>query len=399
MKINKNTFLLSMLLLVLSVFSLGGCGGDGGSAPDQFAQWAGEWKSMQTFLRDPLMDPAYEKIADKLPDYTPEGVQGMINAMYDSPVKALKIVSNTITFTIGNSPEDTSVVSGEYEYKGKIPMKGYEGYFWHSFEKISSPEKATEELRAYTYVLTTDVHSDSPDSMKHWHFRCGNESFEELQSPCYAMSFPTMVHSETTAEEVAEDTLGAAEEYANMFKEMPPLGAWEGEWTSMAEYLKNDSLMQPAYEATVKEAAKLGKNYSVEEIKAFFEKMYSVDFPGMSIDGRKIRFLDAESKVIAESNYAFAGNLPVTGHHGYWSVFIKNDDGTGYSSIIATIAHGGEVQHWHMRYGNVSPQELVDWKDQSWGPTFVKKGTTPEAVARDHKEDAYYVAKMLPPKK
>jgi len=393
----KNTFILGILLLGLSVFALGGCGG-GGSDPGALAQWNGEWKGMQTFLDSPTMDSAYEAVASQVSGYTADGVKMFMKSMYNSDVASMKIQGNSILFTVedSNSTEKerkTSTVTRTYASKGTVPMTGYEGSYWHQFEATN------EGSGGYTYVVTTTAHADSPDSMKHWHFRCGNESFEALTDSSLAMWWPTMVAGETTTEAAAQDTMEAAEEYASFLSQLPPLSGWTGEWVSMAGYLDNE-LMTPAYEATVEEAAKLGKTYTVQQVKAFIQAMYATSCSGFTITGEAISFLDDQGNVIAKSDYACAGLLPMTGYAGYyWNVFEATGTASGYSDVVATEVHGGHeggLTHWHIRYGDRGAKALADYENPNWWPTLVRKGTSAEKVATDALEDAAAFAAMLP---
>jgi len=396
MRMWKNKLLLGTLLLGLSVFAFGGCGG-GGNDPAALAEWNGEWRGMQTFLDSSVMDSAYETVATHASGYTAKGVKMFMESMYNSDVAAMTIQGDNITFTIEDDSSENerqaSTVTRTYALKGTVPMSGYEGYYWYQFE-------ASDDVSGgYKYVVATAVHSDSADSMKHWHVRCGNDSFEALTRDSLALWWPTMVAAETTAEVAAEDTVGAAEEYASFLAQLPPLSSWAGEWVSMAGYLENEELMMPAYEATVTEAAKLGKTYTAQQVKTLLQAMYATSCSGLTITGEGIGFLDAEGNVIAQSDYACAGLLPMTGYVGYdWNVFETTGTVSGYSDIVATEVHvhEGGLTHWHMRYGDGGAESLVNYEDANWWPTFVTKGTSAETVAADALEDAATFAAMLP---
>ena len=397
MRLGKSTFLLGALLLGLSVFAFGGCGG-GGSDSVALARWNGEWKGIQTFLDSSVMDAAYETVAADVPGYTAKGVKMFMASMYNSDVASMNIQGNTITFDIenagsGGDERQRSTVTRTYVLKGTVPMTGYEGSYWYQFEA------SDETSEGYKYLVATTAHADSPDSMKHWHFRCGNDSFEALTDNSLALWWPTMVAGNTTAEVVAEDTTGAAEEYVSFLAQLPPLDSWKGEWVSMAEYLENDELMMPAYEATVAEAAKLGKTCTPQQVKTLLQAMYATSCSGLTITGEGISFLDAEGNVIAQSKYACAGLLPMTGYAGYyWNVFEATGTVSGYSSVVVTEVHGheGGLTHWHMRYGDGGAESLANYENANWWPTFVTKGTSAETVAADALEDAASFAAMLP---
>ena len=207
-----------------------------------------------------------------------------------------------------------------------------------------------------------------------------------------------MVGGDTTTEVVVQDTVEAAEEYASFLAQLPPLSGWTGEWVSMAEYLDNE-LMTPAYEATVEEAAKLGKTYTTSQVKALLQAMYATSCSGLTITGEAISFLNDQGDIMAKSNYACAGLLPMTGYAGYyWNVFEAAGTASGFSSVIATEVHGheGGLTHWHIRYGDEGARTLADYQNPNWWPTFVTKGTSAEIVAADALEDAASFAAMLP---
>ncbi len=417
MKMRKNTWFMMALLGLLSLLALGGCGG--GGSPDALAQFQGNWASFQTYLDNEEMKPAYEKIAAEVPGYSPDGVKGFVEDMsraevsyHGGPISlerivGLKVEGDVATFTLqvfpakGGKPgtkaisvAETKTISAKYASEGDVPMPGFEDHSWHQFQAVDGSGDA------YKYFIATDVHSDTPDSMKHWHFRFGNKDFGSLVNSPNPMWFPTFVAATTTKEEFAEDMREAAGEYAEIMKTIPPLMGWKGEWIASEGFL-DDPVMEDVYKKIAGEAEKMGKNYTPDEVKAFLHEIFEASFSGMKIDGTAIAFLNDKGEEIAKSTYDYEGLKPVKGHGGHWRAF----KATGkiipdYTYLFLTRVHGLGEGDFHMRYGKEGFKELGEKKSPNWGPTFVRKGTKAEAIAADYGSDegARYIAFMLPKK-
>ncbi len=190
---------------------------DLGSEAEAFAQflgnpwtpWLGTWVSVSSYLDDPAMEAAYAAVvaeATKLgKSYDTASVKAFFKGMLHTPFASVRISADATVFL---TADGTELGRGGYVYQGVVPMPGFEGSLWdHWTATGSSPA-------GYGRILTTAVHSDGPEAMKHWHMRFGDASLQDLVNPSNPMWFPTCVKPETTAAVFAEDVKGEAAAYA-----------------------------------------------------------------------------------------------------------------------------------------------------------------------------------------
>lgn len=173
------------------------------SSSPELKTWNGTWKSFSVYLDDPAMDEAYNAIAAKAKGCTAQDVKSVLSKMYDSKgVSSLSVADNVITLTSGGSS-----VSYNYDKRLFAPIPGFDGFFWYKFE--------TGDGGSWPYIVMTQVHSDGPDAMKHYHVRFGNAGFSPLIDT-QEFWYPTFVESSTAVSEVVEDFLAEADSLAEM---------------------------------------------------------------------------------------------------------------------------------------------------------------------------------------
>jgi Zn/Cd-binding protein ZinT len=178
---------------------------------------------------------------------------------------------------------------------------------------------------------------------------------------------------------------------------------WLGKWVS-SHTLNSDPAMEPGF-AAVAEAAE-GK--TVADVKAFMASMYETDFGAMELSGSTIMYYDADGTTAkATCEYDSAGKESTTftnkdgsKHEFYWYMFsLKSDDAAckGYTHLIMTEVHGhdGGMEHWHMRYGEMELDKLMNHPNAMWWPTLLHAETTVEQALANTMQNAEEMASML----
>lgn len=411
-----------LFALIFALMALGGCGGGSDNkkpapgpqqpGPQQpgpqpqgkaLEKWNGTWKSFDDFVDEDAMKPVYAEVAKHAPGYTAKGVEGFFEEMYHTDFDSLKVSGDTVTFM-----DSKGVAKGTLTYvskgtqKRKFEMAGQTMEIeWHLFEapivsgatnKAMHADGDFDPSKSCKYLALFPVHQDRPDSFKHWHMRYGSKSLETLMDdPDLAGWWPTLCAPDTKVADIAKDQLGEAKLLATMLP--MPMAPWKGEWISAYELHRSDKML-PAYEKIAQEAKKLGKNYTAEDVKNHYHKMFETPFDRVSVvDGLNVQFKKADGTVVATSPYRIDGL-----DDGWW-IWIEGTV-AGYKTVVATHPHGqGTSRHWHMRYADdKTPDQLRGLK--GWTPTFYDpKVTTLDLYVKGYVDTAERKAKGLPDKK
>lgn len=346
------------------------------------------------------MDPVYAEIVKKTSGYTAKGVKGFFEEMYETEFASLKVEGSTVTFL---DDKGASLGALTYESKGTrkrtVKMGGREfETTWHLFESPAvsgaTPPQGSGFVPANKcrYLVLVPVHSDGDGGIKHWHMRYGSKSFEALTDNPSDPWWPTFSSLDTKAADIAKDQQAEAGALAAMMPKA--FDAWNGEWISAAELHRNP-LMAEAYRKVAEEAKKLGKNYTAEELKDYYQKLFATPFDRVVVaDGTAIQFKKADGTVLAAPTYTNDGFA-----EDGWVAWI-NGTVAGYGTVVATHPHGdGAAKHWHMLYGDGKTAEELT-KLSGWKPTFYDpKLTTPEAYLKSYVDGAARQAARLPEKK
>jgi Zn/Cd-binding protein ZinT len=178
---------------------------------------------------------------------------------------------------------------------------------------------------------------------------------------------------------------------------------WQGKWVS-SHALNCDPAMEPGFAAIAK--ATNGK--TVEDVKIFLAAMYATNFGAMELQGNTITYASADRKtVMATCEYDSAGKESTTftnkdgsKHEFYWYMFsLKSDDAAcqGYANLIMTEvhAHEGGLEHWHMRYGAMELEKLMNHPNAMWWPTLLRGDTTVAQALENTLNNAEQMASML----
>lgn len=178
---------------------------------------------------------------------------------------------------------------------------------------------------------------------------------------------------------------------------------WQGKWVS-SHTLNSDPEMESGFAAIAKAAG----SKTVEEVKAFMSSMYASDFGAMKLDGHSITYYDADGTTVkATCEYASAGKESTTftnkdgsKHEFSWYMFsLKSGDAAckGYTNLIMTEVHGhdGGMDHWHMRYGEMEMDKLMNHPNAMWWPTLLHAETKVEQALANTIRNAEDLASML----
>ena len=367
-----------VLLLVCASFFLGGCGSGGDE--DALAKWSGKWKSCSSLVEKDAMKEAYEEIAKDKSGYTADGVKGFFTSMYYSNFDSLEVNGNVITYSL-KSGDKTVLTSSDYYFVETVPVPGMERATWHEFKAISG--------KGAKYLIMTPIHQDKPGSMKHWHFRYGDDSFEALiNNPDFW--FPTAVASSLQVSKVADDMLNEAEELREM---LPGFSPWKGRWVGLNSFLDRAEMI-PVYTkiASVASDKDEKRDYTSDEVKAFFEKMYGADFKSAKVTDDSIVFYKDDSFTTELKDMEIDlvdGLFPIEGFAGwFWSGF-KNSGNSSF--VLATKVHQdspGSMKHWHIRQGVAGYDGLLHPSNVMWYPTLAAEDTTATVFADDQLAEA-----------
>jgi Zn/Cd-binding protein ZinT len=190
---------------------------------------------------------------------------------------------------------------------------------------------------------------------------------------------------------------------AGYAEESALFAGWQGKWVS-AHALNNDPAMAPGFAAI----AEVAEGKTVEDVKAFMSSMYEADFGIMELTGKTITYYDVDGKTVkATCEYNSAGKESTTftnkdgeKYEFYWYMFsLKSGDAAcqGYKNLIMTEvhAHEGALEHWHMRYGEMELDKLMNHPNAMWWPTLFHAETTVEQVLENMLNNAKEMASML----
>jgi Zn/Cd-binding protein ZinT len=190
---------------------------------------------------------------------------------------------------------------------------------------------------------------------------------------------------------------------AGFAEESALFAGWQGKWVS-SYALNSDPAMEPGF-AAIAEATE-GK--TAEDVKAFMASMYESDFGAMELEGNAVTYYDLDGETVkATCEYDSAGKESTTftnkdgsKYEFYWYMFsVKSDDAAckGYANLIFTEVHGheGGLTHWHMRYGEMALDELMNHPNAMWWPTLLHGDTTVEQALENTLNNAEEMASML----
>ena len=145
------------------------------------------------------------------------------------------------------------------------------------------------------------------------------------------------------------------------------------------EFINENPKMDEVYKQTAIEGQKIGKNYTVAQIRVIFQKMMHTAFQRLAFKGDSIAFYD-KAKKMTTHHYKVAGTVPDSyGDYKFeWYAFeaVGKDAGASeyrYILMLKPHRHQNDQPHFHLRYGNKGFKELIEGHDmKNWWPTLVK---------------------------
>ncbi len=199
---------------------------------------------------------------------------------------------------------------------------------------------------------------------------------------------------------VASLTLFAVIGYA---ADEPALAGWQGKWVS-AYTLSSDPAMEPGFAAV----AKAAEGKTADDVKAFMLSMYKSDFGGIDVGGDSVTYYSADRETVAAvCEYQSEGKESTVfkdkdGNESefFWYMFsLKSGDDAcnSYKHLIMTQVHSheGGLEHWHMRYGTMDLDALMNHPDAMWWPTLFRAETTVEQALENTLKNAEALASMF----
>ena len=188
-------------------------------------------------------------------------------------------------------------------------------------------------------------------------------------------------------------TLIHAETSENIFND------WQGDYLSRA-FANERPEMDEAYQKVELEAKKLGKPYTVEQIKDIFTKMMHTQFQRISLYGDTISFYDKKESM-EKHQYKAMGTIPDTykDHELTWYAFQAVDETapvTKYKYVLMLKIHQHQngQPHFHLRYGSKGFDTLIGTDMENWWPTIVKTDFDINTYVKNM--NAKIMAKVLP---
>ena len=136
-------------------------------------------------------------------------------------------------------------------------------------------------------------------------------------------------------------------------------------------------------------------NITVDDISNFFAAMQKTDFGDIEIAGNNITFNNPDGTVKCKGEYDYVGSKTVDfqGHQFVWHMFNLRSEKDGcseYKHVIATEVHDeAGLTHWHMRYGKLCFDILMDNPAYSmWYPTMASNATNATTIAKAYSAEA-----------
>ena len=183
-----------------------------------------------------------------------------------------------------------------------------------------------------------------------------------------------------------------------------PLNDWNGTWLNVGTML-DDPAMDAVYEAMTDaaNAAAGDGTFTTDDAKSFLYAMHKSNFGDLGIAENNATYYNTDGTVKCECEYESAGVETVAfGEEEFnWYKFALTSEDTTcpeYRYLIFTEVHSHEdgMEHFHMRYGNTSFDDLINNTDYAiWYPTFAVEGTTMETVADGYAEGAEMMGGMM----
>ena len=353
----QNIKCISVCIAALVIFgALIGCASNRSMdmmSEGSLAPWKGEWRSFDAVSQASKLKDAYDQATKSMNNYTVDGFKAAAAAMYTTPFSKIKFNgSNTVKFTVMESDGTEKEISCEYKYEGKVPMAGYDGYFWETYKAV----KPVRGLSKAQYFIATSPHQHGEDGLNHWHGRFGANSIEALVN-ADSLWWPTYVAADMTDEKLTEEFAKSIPSFAGMLP-VSPFEKYTGKWINTSLIYENTSeAVQNVYKKLIAEFA--GKNpkggdFTKDDIIAVMKGAYGTtdDFTELefiSADGKNEMIVYKDGKKVRQMAYrrdgALAGKESLT---AFSATDTKAAD--RFACFVCTGVHG-TPKHFHLWYG------------------------------------------------
>lgn len=346
----------------------------------ELAAWKGEWVSVDVVKNDPSLKELYKEAASKNSNYTQEGIKDAIEGRRKTPFARVKFDgTNKISFTVIDADGKQKEIVAEYKYLGKVPMPGYEGSFWETFEAV----KNVRGLTMAKYMICTHPHSHDGGQV-HWHVRFGGTNIDTLVKKADPSYWPTYVDGSTSNEKLLENFKKSIESSAAKLPAPFAVYAKEGKWMNSSLIYDNTSAeVNAAYDKIIKEFA--GKNpkggdFTKAEIIAEMKKAYGttelythIEF--VTENGKNEFVMYKDGKEIYRAAYKRVAENAAK--PGLLAVKTDKKDAGMFKTISLTSA-GGSPAHFHFWYG-MTDADFAKIKEK---PTCIPANLSNEMIAK-----------------
>lgn len=322
-------------------------------ADGSLAAWKGQWRSFDAVSQASKLKDAYTKAADAMPNYTVDGFKTAVAAMYKTPFSKIKFDgSNTVTFTVMENDGTVKELSCKYKYEGKVPMAGYDGYFWETYKAV----KPVRGLSKAQYFIATSPHQHGEGGLNHWHGRFGASSIEALVN-ADSLWWPTYVAADMSDEDLTEEFAKSIPSFAGMLP-VSPFEGLTGKWINTSLIYENKSdKVQDVYNKLIVEFA--GKNpkggdFTKDEIIGAMKGAYGTteDFTELEFvtnDGKNEMIVYKDGKKVQKTSYRRGAALAGKETLAAFEAVDKKNAGR-FACFACTSAHG-TPKHFHLWYG------------------------------------------------
>ncbi|MCB5951447.1 ZinT/AdcA family metal-binding protein [Enterococcus sp. BWT-B8] len=216
-----------------------------------------------------------------------------------------------------------------------------------------------------------------------------NEQIENGEDYISVMADNLEALSKTiTGENSALDSVSAKKEktvYNGYFEDSQikdrPLSDWSGSWQSVYPFVSDGT-----FDQVFDYKAKINKDKTAEEYKAYYEAGYTTDIEKIEITNNKMTFINSKGEHFS-SEYKYAGYEVLSykgGNRGVRYCFEALDQDNGAFRYVQFSDHAIEptkAEHFHIYFGNES-QEALSSELENW-PTYYSADLSGKEIAQE----------------
>ncbi|WCE30809.1 ZinT/AdcA family metal-binding protein [Vibrio sp. SCSIO 43137] len=188
-----NKKLITSLIFIVCLFSNSlFAGGKSTDTISDLTPWKGYSTSVIELFQNESGEKFFEEMVKNLPNgYTNRMAKDFVYDLYATKINSLSVIDeNTITIN--------DKMTGDYAYIASISVaRGEKTVTWHIFKT-----DAQAMIHAgFKYILFIPFDQHGPDTLRHSHFRFGNENFDFLTTdPSLQSWWPTLYQPSEVSE-------------------------------------------------------------------------------------------------------------------------------------------------------------------------------------------------------